>query len=224
MTLSARRRMSRGLYFRVAYTWAKAIDNGQDALVVGRPATVENSYAPSNERGLSSTDQRHRLAVSWAAAPRPFHREHPILRKAFNDWKIAGVFTFGTGRPVSARVTGDSNRDGNTDNDRLPGVQRNSFLGPDYATTNLRLTRTVETVGRLKVELVAESFNILNRNNKRVDISDDGFGGRAATFVQQDVTTGGKRYPAQFRLSGGFLTPTNAYAPRQVQVAVKLKF
>lgn len=224
MTLSARRRMTRGLYFRVAYTWARAIDNGQDALVVGRPATVQNSYAPNDERGLSSTDQRHRFVVSWTAAPRPFHREHPILKTLLNDWKIAGVVTLGSGRPVNARVTGDSNRDGNSDNDRLPGVQRNSYLGPDYATTNLRITRAINPYGRIRVELVAESFNVLNRNNKRVDISDDGFGGTAASFVQRDVSVGGKRYPAQFRLSSGFITPTNAYAPRQIQVALKLKF
>src|SRR6185437_6770051 len=43
LTISARRRMSHGLYFRLDYTWAKAIDDGQDALVVGRPATVQDS-------------------------------------------------------------------------------------------------------------------------------------------------------------------------------------
>jgi hypothetical protein len=44
MTVSLNKRMSRGLYFRLAYTWAHAIDDGQDALVAGQPATVQNSY------------------------------------------------------------------------------------------------------------------------------------------------------------------------------------
>ena len=53
MTVSVRRRMTNGFYFRLAYTWAHAIDDGQDALVAGRPATVQNSYSTSSERGLS---------------------------------------------------------------------------------------------------------------------------------------------------------------------------
>ena len=35
MTVSLHKRMSGGMYFRLAYTWAHAIDNGQDALVAG---------------------------------------------------------------------------------------------------------------------------------------------------------------------------------------------
>jgi len=224
LTLSARRRMHRGLGFRVAYTWARAIDDGQDALVVGRPATVENSYAPQQERGLSATDQRHRFVAAVTAAPQPFHRDRPALRWMFNDWRIAGVVTVGSGRPLSARVLGDANRDANSYNDRLPGYSRNAFTGPDYATTNLRLTRRFVLRDRYKLELLAESFNLLNRANRRVEISDDGFLNTAATFVQQDVTVGGKQYPASFRASRGFLSPTSAYAPRQVQFAVRMSF
>ena len=40
---------------------------------------------------------------------------------------------------MSATVTGDANQDGNDSNDRLPGVSRNSLVGPDYATTDLRI-------------------------------------------------------------------------------------
>ena len=72
MTVSLHKRMSHGVYFRVAYTWAHAIDDGQDALVAGQPVTVQNSYATKNERGPSVTDQRHRLSVSWITEPRPF--------------------------------------------------------------------------------------------------------------------------------------------------------
>jgi hypothetical protein len=57
-TLSINRRMARGTYLRLAYTYAHAIDDGQDALVAGEPATVQNSYNPNGERGPSVTDQR----------------------------------------------------------------------------------------------------------------------------------------------------------------------
>ena len=165
MTVSLRRRMTRGFYFRLAYTWAHAIDDGQDALVAGRPVTVQNSYSTSKERGPSVTDQRNRLSVSWIAEPRPFGRGEAVLGRIFNDWKIAGVLSYGSGRPTDARVTGDPNRDDNSSNDRLAGFGRNAFLGPDYATTDLRLTRIIHITERLRLELAAESFNLFNRDN-----------------------------------------------------------
>jgi hypothetical protein len=224
LTVSARRRMAHGLSWRIAYTWAHAMDNGQDALVAGGPATVENSYSPQSEWGASTTDQRHRFVAAWAAGPKPFHREHPWLQTIFNDWRFSGIVTIGTGRPLSARVVGDANRDGNDTNDRLPGYRRNAFTGPHYATTDLRLMRIFPVRDRFRLEFTAESFNTLNRTNARVDISDDGFMGTTGTFVIDEKMVSSTRYPAYFRKSGGFLTPTNAYAPRQVQFAVRLRF
>jgi hypothetical protein len=53
-TVSIKWQMTHWLYFRLGYTYAHAIDDGQDALVAGRPSTVQNSYAPSSERGTAS--------------------------------------------------------------------------------------------------------------------------------------------------------------------------
>jgi hypothetical protein len=224
LTISLRRRMHRGLGFRLAYTWARSMDDGQDALVVGRPATVENSYAPQQEWGLSTTDQRHRLAAGFTAAPQPFHRDHPGLRRLFNDWRVSGIVTLGSGRPLSARIVGDANIDGNTYNDRLPGYRRNAFTGPDYMTTNVRLARRFVVRDRWRLELLVESFNVFNRTNRRMEISDDGYLNTAASFVPGDVVVSGKQYPASFRASQGFLSPTSAYAPRQVQWGVRVSF
>lgn len=224
LTLSARRRMTGGLYFRVAYTWARASDDGQDALVVGRPALVQNARAPWQEWSRSVTDQRHRFVASWVYEPRPFHRDQPLLRALFNDWRIAGVVTVGSGRPVNARVVGDANRDGNSLNDRLPGWGRNAFTGPQYATTDLRLARKIHLSERWRLEVMVESFNVFNRSNKRVELSDDGQYGAAADFVPVDVLVGTSHYPAYYRRSAQFPQPNEAYAPRQVQVALKVLF
>ena len=56
--------------------------------------------------------------------------------------KLSSVLTYGSGRPIDATVAGDANQDGNTYNDRLPGYRRNAFIGPDYSTTDFRVTRT----------------------------------------------------------------------------------
>ena len=55
MTVSLKRQMNHGMYFQVGYTLAKAMDDGPDALVVGRPGNVQNSYATARSGDLAST-------------------------------------------------------------------------------------------------------------------------------------------------------------------------
>jgi hypothetical protein len=220
-TLSINRRVAHGSYLRLSYTYAHAIDDGQDALVAGQPATVQNSYVPSAERGPSVTDQRNRLVVAFSAEPHPFHRAHEVLGHAFNDWKISTVVNYGSGRPFNATVAGDPNQDGNDLNDRLPGYSRNAFTGPDYATADLRLTRVLRFGERYKLNLVAESFNLFNRDNQRLTITSNGLISSASTFVQNSVTANIAPYPGYYMLPNNFMKPNAAYAPRQVQLALK---
>ncbi len=223
-TLSVRREMTSGLYFRLAYTFAHAIDDGQDALVAGQPALVQNSYAPNAERGSSVTDQRHRLAFSWIADPRPFHRDHPLLAKIFDDWKFSGVLTFGSGRPVNATVSGDPNQDDNDMNDRIPGIRRNSYLGPDYSSTDARLSRRLYARNRLKIDMILESFNLLNRDNKMVTVTENGLSSDTAYFVKIGTQLGINYYPGHYQVPANPLSVTNSYPPRQIQLALKFGF
>ena len=224
MTMSLRKRMSHGVYFRVAYTWAHAIDDGQDALVAGQPVTVQNSYSTKSERGPSVTDQRHRLSVSWITEPRPFDPGHGVLPAVFNHWRLSGVMTYGSGRPAQARVYGDPNQDGNTSNDRLPGFGNNAFTGPDYATMNLRVARKIRLTDRYRLELTAESFNLFNRDNKKLGLSDSGFWNSAGQFVVYSKRAGGTYYPAYYQQPASFMRALSAYAPRQIQLAARLQF
>jgi len=63
----------------------------------------------------------------------------------------------------------------------------------------MRLTRRLYVHDRVKLDLVAESFNLLNRDNQRVQFSDDGFLNTAGQFVQVDNQTGINHFPAQYR-------------------------
>ena len=223
-TLSINRRMARGTYLRLSYTYAHAIDDGQDALVAGAPATVQNSYQPNAERGPSVTDQRQRFVAAFSAEPRPFHREHQFLGHVFNDWKISSIVTAGSGRPVNATVSGDPNQDGNDLNDRLPGYSRNGFTGPDYASTDLRLVRKIHVGHGYRVEFTADSFNLFNHDNQRVTITTDGLTAEATTFTQYTTFVNGVPYPAYYQQPQSFLKPNAAFAPRQVQLGLKFVF
>jgi len=223
-TISIRRQMTHGLYFRLGYTYAHAMDDGQDALVAGRPATVQNSYAPNSERANSVTDQRHRFVFSWMYEPHALNGGQGWLGKLSKGWKNSGVITAGSGRPVDATVAGDANQDGNYGNDRLPGARRNSFVGPDYSTADMRLARRIFARNGWKLGLTAESFNLLNRLNSRFQLTSDGAMSNAAQFNYGPKIIGIRHFPAYYQVPTNFMRATNAYAPRQLQFALRLGF
>ncbi len=224
LTISLKRQVSHGLFLRIGYTFAKAIDDGQDALVVGRPGNVQDSYAVNLERGLSVTDQRHRFVASGVVQPRKLDTGYNWANRVANGWQLSSVMTYGSGRPINATVAGDVNQDGNTYNDRLPGYRRNAFTGPDYFTTDFRLTRNLNTGERVTLQLLVEAFNTFNRTNAQVTISDDGFLNSAGQFVAYSTQVASKVYPGQFLKSSDFLNPNSAYSPRQVQFSIRANF
>ena len=224
LTLSLKRQVSHGLFLRIGYTFAKAIDDGQDALVVGRPGNVQDSYAVNLERGLSVTDQRNRFVASGILQPQKLETGYDWLNRAVNGWQVSSVLTYGSGRPINATVAGDVNQDGNIYNDRLPGYRRNAFIGPDYFTTDFRVTRNLHTGERVTLQFLIETFNTFNRVNAQVTISDDGFLNSAGQFVAYSTNIATKVYPGQFLKSSNFLNPDNSYAPRQVQFSIRANF
>jgi hypothetical protein len=88
----------------------------------------------------------------------------------------------------------------------------------------LRLTRRLLLGEHLKLDLSAESFNLFNRDNQRLDITDDGFQNNAADFVLLSKTIGISNFPAYFQRSLNFMKATNAYAPRQFQFSLRASF
>ena len=224
LTVSLQRRLASGLYFRLGYTWAHAVDNGPDALIAGQPGTVQNSFATSAEKASSVTDQRQRFVFSMVAEPHPVPGSQAFLAGILDHWKVAGVITVGSGRPYDAKVAGDPNQDGNSLNDRLPGLGRNALVGPAYRTTDTRLSRDFQLTNSLRLSLMVDSFNLFNRLNKRVLVDSNGFQINAAQFVPFSQRDGATYYPAQYRRTSSPAATTGAYAPRQVQIAMRLIF
>jgi len=224
MTASLHKRVSGGMYFRLAYTWAHAIDTGPDALVAGAPSTVQNSYLAKSEKASSVTDQRQRLTISTIEEPNPFAEGQKVLAALFDHWKISGIMTYGSGRPANATVSGDPNQDGNTSNDRLSGYGRNAFVGPDYASMDLRIVRKINLGGQFRLELTAESFNLFNRDNRRYNVNDNGFYDSAGHFVKYTQSVGSTYYPAYYQQPTSLMKPTSSFAPRQMQMSMRLDF
>jgi hypothetical protein len=121
-------------------------------------------------------------------------------------------------------VSGDPNQDSNSSNDRLYGYGRNAFVGPDYMTLDLRLTRKIHFGERHRLELSAESFNLFNRTNAHYTLTDDGAQNGAGQFVTLNARAGGMYYPAYYQQSTSFMQATSAYAPRQVQLSLRFSY
>ncbi len=170
------------------------------------------------------TDQRQCLTISATEEANPIAPEQGVLAAMFDHWKISGIMTYGSGRPANATVTGDPNQDGNTNNDRLSGYGRNALLGPDYASTDLRLGRKLDLGRHYHLEMTAESFNVFNRDNKKYEITDDGFYNSAGRFVKYSQTANGSYYPAYYQQPTSFMKATSSFAPRQMQFSMRLSF
>ena len=86
------------------------------------------------------------------------------------------------------------------------------------------MTRTIRFRERYKLNLVAESFNLFNRDNQRVAITSNGMVASASTFVQSYVTANVAPFPGYYDLPNNFMKPNAAYSPRQIQLSLKFIF
>jgi hypothetical protein len=143
LTLSARRRFTRALNGRVAYTWSRSKDDAGNAFFF----TPQDSNDVAAEWGPSDHDQRHRLVASATAV-------------GLAGFQLSGIFTYGSPLPFNV-VTGTDRNSDTTVNDRPAGVSRNSERGFSFASLDLRLGRRF-AIGRARaVELIAEGFIVL---------------------------------------------------------------
>ena len=201
------------------YTSTVATDNGISSsnLFLDNSKFFDHQVFPTYPNPLVSCALNGMYCAPSAAVANRVTSDISAFAPNFRTPKVSG-------RPVNARVIGDPNQDDNSGNDRLPGLGRNSLLSPNYASTDMRLTRRIYAGDRVKLELLAESFNLLNRDNRRVNSTDDGFLNSAGQFVQTDKFIGLSHFPAHFRQPSHLFSATEAYAPRQVQLALRLIF
>ncbi len=170
ITVELNRRFSGGLQARAAYTLGKVEDTVPDATAVvpqgsddakfaSNPADFEVDRAPGNN------DQRHRLVVSavWTS-DRLVEGKDGLGAALARGWTISGIFTAQSGQPYSAYVNTDVNGDANTRNDIAPGTTRNQYRLDNQITLDPRITRDIP-LGRTKLQLIAEAFNLLNGDN-----------------------------------------------------------
>jgi hypothetical protein len=171
LALEARRRSRRGLEFRAAWTWSKAIDDGQSAGTVPGTNAQLDPFTVRYDRGLSRLNVPHKLVLSAVWEPRLKTSER-WLAGAANGWSVSGIFYETGGRPYSYEIFGGTRLSGGRESINgaggavyLPTVGRNTLRLPDSSRLDLRVARVVRVNERVRVRGLVEAFNLFNRVN-----------------------------------------------------------
>jgi hypothetical protein len=199
MVLTATKRYSRKNQFQVSYTLSKAIDNVTDIVT---DLEAANQLDLRAERGLASVDQRHRLVIS-SVTNLPF------------ETTVAPIFIYSSGHPFNLLMGFDANGDTNPNTDRPPFAGRNTGIGPNLVTFDLRLAKDFRlgAEGSRRISAIIEAFNLFNRVNY------SGVNTVVGTTLTSYRVKGRKDLSPSNPL--GF---TSAFDPRQIQLAVKFRF
>jgi outer membrane receptor protein involved in Fe transport len=218
VTLELRKAFRGHFQGSVAYTLGKVEDTVPDAtnVVLGGGDDARFQSNPKNfeaDRAAGNNDIRHRAVLSGYWDLGYFTGSTGVVKALLDGWSTSWIATLQTGQPYTERVTNDLNNDGNRNNDIVPGGRNNHRL-PTTFNLDLRLSRRIGLAKGVRLELIAEAFNLLNSTQ---------IVGQQGTFYN---FTAGALVPQQ-NLSNprlNFGTDSVAADARIVQLAAKLTF
>ena len=128
---------SHGLQFRGAYTFAKALDDGDSmntSVATNSPAFASNPLNPkAADYGRASFDIRHAATIN-ATYDLPFGHtngsgERAWLNTLIANWQISGIETLLSGLPFTPQLSYNPSNDGDTRNPVRPSLNP-AFTGP----------------------------------------------------------------------------------------------
>lgn len=234
MNVELKRRFANNFQFLATYTWSHSIDDSSDLQTLLVPQDVRNFRA---EKANSLFDQRHRFVFSGVMTSPTSWRGGNGFQKFLADFTVAPIIEVSSGRPFNIITNFDANVDQTGQTDRpsvnadgslcIPGTTgcsaplitngqftagnlgRNAGLTRNYFAVDLGITRAIRFNERVRLDLIAQGFNLFNRFNEA-----------AVSPLFSDVNAFGQRAK-----NGAYYSrSTAAYDPRQFQFGVKLNF
>lgn len=171
LTVQLNKRFSHQFQLLGSYTFGKVIDDTPDQTSVvpfsfDDAKMVQNPLDTAGDRGPGVNDQRHRFVLSGVWDLDPYAKPLPPLARGFlGGWQLSGIFTGESNQPYSGLVGFDLNGDSNSFTDRTPGLGRDTFYMPKIVDLDFRVTRSVAIREQMRLEFIAEAFNLLNHAN-----------------------------------------------------------
>jgi outer membrane receptor protein involved in Fe transport len=189
-TLTVRKRISNGLFFRANYTYGKSIDenSGLNYAGAGGYQGAQNSLDLNAERGLSDFDIRQNFSMNFAYML-------PFRGTLIRGWQLAGSGIIRSGQPFTPQYSSPSidlaeaTRPNRLLNGSVPNPSatmwfnlnafqsvpdsaytfgnsgRNILEGPGSVAINLSLSKTFHIGERARAQFRWEAFNTTNHTN-----------------------------------------------------------
>jgi hypothetical protein len=189
-------------YYRVSYTFSKSMNNVGENFF----SSPIDPFDLSKDWGRSDDDQRHRLVLTggvntsmapardaWALLSHGFQLSSMLQAYSALPFNITSGVTTIQGTPGRPIVDGEF-------------IPRNTGIGSDFFSMSLRVSRTFPIAGRVRLEGLAEVFNLTNRTNN----------------LTRNTTFGSGAYPTS--PSPTFNQITAVGDPRTWQLALRVKF
>jgi outer membrane receptor protein involved in Fe transport len=192
-----------------SYTLSKATDDASD--FTEQP---QNPFDLRSERALSLNDQPQRFVLS-GLFDLPFGDDEEtgshsrktnagFLDRMLRNVELAPIITVSSGRPVDPLTGLDSNRSLAFPLSSRPlGLGRDTLHTPPMAMVDLRILKAIYFSPQKHLDLVVESFNLLNHTN--------------VNFINPLFGPGSS--PVQ-----GFAQPMDAFPARQVEFSIDLEY
>lgn len=230
-------RMQRSLQIHANYTYSHATDYNQNESPFADGNDVLDPRNFSLEYGTSRFDVRQRL-TGGAVFSSPW-KAHGWKGMLANGYALAPVAQIQTGLPYTMRTIGSvpsvkvidslsrietvsglgASINGSGGDNRLAEVGRNTFRYPATFGIDLRASKRTRLSEKFSLEIMAESFNLLNhRNASHMDTAGYVLNGASGPFSMPRMT-----------YLTGFGSVTNANSTtllreRQMQLALRLHF
>ncbi len=245
LVLQANRRLTDGLQFQANYTLSRSYDNGQSSVTFTSNNLPFNAFDQAGENGLSAFDRRQKLVIS-AVYNTNFKGGSHASRSILNGWTFAPILNAFSGQRYTATISGSVSPGGNATgggnnfgfaantptqagglngsggSTRFALLPRNFYKQPNIWYLDMRISRRFSLSENMKLELLAEGFNLFNRTQVTT----------VSAGIYSVCTTGSTANPCPLLnfSSGpsGFQSVTGAdstlFRERQIQLAARFQF
>jgi hypothetical protein len=224
LAIQANHRMSHNIQFGASYTWAHAIDYGQNQTTFSSTNSFLFPNSIAAEKGNSQYDVPNRFVLN-AIINSPWKKDG-WLGVFANGWEFAPVYQVQNGLPYTLLVSGNApvpgpvppggvlgsiNNSGGTN--RIDILGNNSFRLPMTWLTDMRIAKNFSIREKYKVELLTDFFNVANKQNV-MSVNTTGY-----------IISGNN---LNFNPTFGTVTGVNnsnfLYTPRQIQLGARVHF
>jgi hypothetical protein len=195
-------RPARWGHYRVSYTFSKSTNNVGENFFSSPIDPVDLS----KDWGRSDDDQRHRLVVNGAINS-SMEPADTLWERVSHGFQLSGLLQFYSKLPFNI-TSGVTTVQGTAGRPIVDGafIERNAGIGSDFFSLGLRVSRSVRVAGNVRIEAVAEGFNLTNRRN----------------VLTRNTTFGTGDYPGNPASTFGQVTAVGD--PRTFQFALRLRF